>query len=110
LNFKDEFAWAAAELFLQTGDQNYLNEFWSANVPADTPWWGGVGALGYISLATHGQSRMNSNDYGRVTRALLGTADYLANIQASSAYGVSLQTDDFVWGSNSGGMNQALML
>jgi len=110
LTFNDEFAWAAAELYLQTGEQSYLNEFWAADAPAYAPWWGGVGALGYISLATHGQGKLSSTDYQKVTNALLSTANYLRGLQQSSAYGVSLTKDDFVWGSNSGGMNQALML
>jgi endoglucanase len=110
LTFNDEFAWAAAELFLQTGEQSYLNEFWAADAPAYAPWWGGVGALGYISLATHGEGRLNSTDYGKVRRALIDTGDYLKGLQASSPYGVSMTKDDFNWGSNSGGMNQALML
>lgn len=108
--FSDEFAWAAAELYLQTGEQTYLNEFWAADVPADVPWWGGVAALGYISLATHGEDRLSGTDFQRVTNTLVSTADYLKGIQTSSAYGVSLTETDFVWGSNSGGMNQALML
>lgn len=108
--FKDEFAWAAAELFLQTGEQTYLNEFWAANAPADVPWWGGVAALGYMSLATHGESSMSGTDYGRVRTALVGTADYLKGLQASSAYGVSMTEADFVWGSNSAALNQAMML
>jgi len=108
--FADEFAWAAAELYLQTGQASYLNEFWAADAPADSPWWGGVAALGYISLATHGEGRLSAADYSKVKGALLGTADFLAGVQSASAYGVTLQTTDFVWGSNSGGMNQALML
>ena len=110
LTFNDEFAWAAAELYLQTGEQTYLNEFWAANAPAYAPWWGGVGALGYISLATHGEGKLSSSDYTKVRNALLDTANYLKDRQAASAYGVSMIEDDFVWGSNSGGMNQAFML
>lgn len=110
LTFKDEFAWAAAELYLQTGQQTYLNEFFAANASPDVPWWGGVAALGYISLTTHGEGRMSGSDYNRVRNALIGTGDYLKGLQAASAYGVSLTVPDFVWGSNSGGMNQAMML
>lgn len=110
LTFKDEFAWAAAELYLQTGQQTYLNEFFAANASPDVPWWGGVAALGYISLSTHGEGRMSGSDYNRVRNALIGTGDYLKGLQAASAYGVSLTVQDFVWGSNSGGMNQAMML
>lgn len=108
--FADEFAWAAAELFLQTGQQSYLAEFFANTEEPGVPWWGGVAALGYISLATHGEGAMGATDYARVTDALIGTGDYLRGIANASAYGVTLTTTDFVWGSNSGGMNQAMML
>ena len=113
-SFSDEFAWAAAELFLLTGKQSYLTEFFATEATPDVPWWGGVAALGYISLTTHGEGKMSASDYNRVANALIGTGSYLRGLSAASAYGVSLTmsstTQDFVWGSNSGGMNQAMML
>ena len=113
-SFSDEFAWAAAELLLLNGEQSYLAEFFAVDAPPHTPWWGGVAALGYISLTTHGEGKMSASDYNRVANALIGTGSYLRGLSAASAYGVSLTmsstTQDFVWGSNSGGMNQAMML
>jgi endoglucanase len=108
--FADEFAWAAAELFLQTGQQSYLAEFFANTEEPGVPWWGGVAALGYISLATHGEGQMGATDYARVTDALVNTGSYLRGIANTSAYGVTMTATDFVWGSNSGGMNQAMML
>src|SRR5690606_17303055 len=58
----------------------------------------------------HGENQMSAGDYARVADALIGTGNYLRGISTSSAYGVSLTAPDFVWGSNSGGMNQAMML
>ena len=108
--FADEFAWAAAELFILTGEAVYLTEFFATETAAIVPSWPDVGALGYISLATHGASRMSESNYQAITAALVATADQLRGVQAMSAYGVTMAGPDFVWGSNSSALNQALML
>ena len=46
----DEFAWAAAELYLLTGEAAYLDAFQRHARDADVPNWSNVGALGWISL------------------------------------------------------------
>lgn len=107
----DEFSWAAAELFLLTGNQSYLSAHKAEDAEASTPWWGGVSALGLISLATQGEGSLNSSDLSSVTSKLISTADYLLGEQQSSAYGVSMNDPrSFNWGSNSAFLNDAMML
>ena len=108
--FADEFAWAAAELFLATKDIKYLNQFFSQKQNPVVPYWGSVAALGFISLADSGRNLMSVEEYDAVTSALVALADDLLQKKANSAFDIPMTDADFVWGSNSTVMNQALML
>ena len=110
----DEFAWAAAELYLLTGQSSYLERFKTIDADVIAPWWGGVATLGYISLAEHGKDMMSSVDYNNVTAGLIGAANGSVTKYKSTAYGVPLDETalggDFYWGSNGAAANQALVL
>lgn len=107
----DEFAWAAAELHILTREASYLAAFKAQDPEAFTPWWGGVSALGIISLAEHGQGLLNSTDMASIESKLKSTADGLLAAQQGSAYGVTMNSGmSFNWGSNSAFLNDAMML
>ena len=52
-SFFDEFRWAAAELFVTTGDPFYLAAFDPTTQNAGVPGWPHVGSLGLFTLAHH---------------------------------------------------------
>lgn len=105
----DEFAWAAAELYLLTGEASYLQEFRrQAGTPA-VPSWADVGGLAWISLAHHRQ-RLPADERARVAAEVDALAAQLAAQWRASAWRVAMQPRDFVWGSNAVVLNQALML
>lgn len=111
----DEFAWAAAELYLLTGQSSYLDRFKSIDADVISPWWGGVATLGYISLAEHGKSIMSNNDYQSVVSKIIAATSGVVTKYKASAYGVPMShtsalVTDFTWGSNSGAANQALLV
>lgn len=106
---QDEFAWAAAELFLMTDDDAYLDDFFSRNELPGVPWWGGVAALGYISLAHHAD-RLPEPQLNDIRQALQTTANDLLSTQQSSAFGVAMLSPNFNWGSNSEVLNRGLMM
>lgn len=112
--FYDEFAWAAAELYITTQDDNYYNDFLTYQGTAGIPSWGFVDALAWVSLAFHGN---NGNltmaaDQLQINTTILSVADNLLDSYAASAYGAAMgvSANDFVWGSNSVALNQGLML
>jgi len=107
---KDEFAWAAAELYITTKDDSYYTDLKPTTVTADVPWWGGVKSLGWISLAHNLDSLTSAADKTLIKTRLNGVAAGIAAKKTSSAYGVPLVNSDFNWGSNSGALNQAMML
>lgn len=109
-NVSDEFFWAAAELYITTKNDSYYTELNPANVTADIPWWGGVKSLGWISLGRHIDSLTLAADKNLIKSRLDAVAAGIATKKAASAYGVSMETGDFGWGSNSGALNQAMML
>ncbi|SMF09547.1 non-processive endocellulase [Alteromonadaceae bacterium Bs31] len=104
----DEFAWAAAELYISTGEAGYLSEFNAQNASSGLPGWSNVSPLAFVSLSFHGEGLLQASELAEVNDALLSTANGYESTYSSSAYRVSMR--DFYWGSNSSAMNQALML
>lgn len=104
----DEFAWAAAELYITTRD----DRFWAAMKPRETgcraPWWGAVEALGWMSLAHHREHLTPAADPALITQRITTLA---AELQARAAASpVRVGISKFNWGSNSGLLNEAMML
>jgi non-processive endocellulase len=104
----DEFAWAAAELFITTGDNAYLTEFLDQNAGNGVPGWNYVAPLAYMSLVFHSEDNVSASQYSNFENKLIETADGLASTYAASIYKVSMT--DFYWGSNGVALNQAMML
>ena len=106
----DEFAWAAAELFVSTGDARYLKTFKDLDQKPTVPSWNSVAALGYYSLLTAGKARLSAADAERYTSALTHTANTILDQYRQSTYQVAMEREDFVWGSNAVAMNKAMLL
>ncbi|PKQ26307.1 MAG: glycosyl hydrolase family 5 [Actinobacteria bacterium HGW-Actinobacteria-4] len=100
----DEFYWAAAQLYLTTGEQEFRNYILSSPVHTDDvfadggAYWGYVAPLARMDLAT-----VPNNLPGRdaVIQSVLDGADALVAIQQSQAFGQALPADGYDWGSNS---------
>ena len=112
--FDDEWFWAAAELFITTGDSKFaspLSSNWNSYLYV--PSWNQVGTLGLYSLLRFEkklpayQLRLDS-----AKAALLKYADgWIGNEQKSAFKTIMGQTSkDFVWGSNAVAANQGILL
>ena len=108
--FDDEFAWAAAELYLLTGDRAYLRAFEQYAGDPGVPSWSRVGSLGWISLAHHLDRLPEGNVRVRVADGIDALASRLATQWQASPWRVAMRESDFVWGSNAVVLNQAMML
>ncbi|MFC4701119.1 glycoside hydrolase family 9 protein [Glaciecola siphonariae] len=108
-NFNDEFSWAAVELFLLTEDTQFLDQYLSLNVPATTPSWPQVGTLGMLSLLNNGKELLSEAQYANVQDKVLGFANQILAEQGN-AYQVGMTRSDLIWGSNSNGLNKAIVL
>ncbi|KAF1715822.1 cellulase [Pseudoxanthomonas sangjuensis] len=106
----DEFAWAAAELYLATGDDAFYDEFIARGVAPRVPSWNEVGGLAWMALAAHRDRLTPHADGALIEERVSGMADALVRQWKRSAYRVAMQPADFVWGSNAVAMNQAMVL
>jgi len=107
----DEFAWAAAELFLRTGDKTYLADFEQRNAdPSEHLTWSQVSALPYVSLLNYGEELLGKTDYSRLQTKFFDAADQHLSNHKASAYNVAMIADDFQWGSNSSALNNGLVM
>lgn len=109
-SFEDEFAWAAAELYISSGKDSYYAAMQPAGVTASVPQWADVRGLAWISLAHHRNSLSAVADRKLIAERVDGLAASLAATWRASAYGVPMQGGDFVWGSNAVALNQSMML
>ncbi len=107
--FKDEFFWAACELFTSTGKReykNYIEKNLRENPITKAAYWRDVENLGWFTLVTH----FTGDDFepaekGRIM--ILKTADKMAAFMDSLPY--RLPSEIFHWGSNSDQLNYAVL-
>jgi endoglucanase len=112
---RDEFYWAAAELFITTGQQTYLDAlraspYWTGEAfPASGFDWRSVAALGRLDLAGV-PSRLPGADRAAARASVRAAADrYLATVR-DQAYGVSITPDQYVWGSSAVVLNKLAVI
>lgn len=115
----DEFYWAAAELFVSTGRDEYLAALKIGGGPPTGRQaspdgipdisWNAVRMLGSISLATV-PNRLPSSDREQIQRGLVEHARaYLAEGE-TQGYGLPFAGPDYSWGSNAILLNRAIVL
>ncbi len=109
-DFSDEFAWAAAELYITTRKDHYYAAMNLPGAAIGVPSWGHVNGLPWISLAHHLDSLTPVADTRLIRQRLDALAQQLHRQTLESAYRVPMLEKDFIWGSNSVALNQAMML
>lgn len=112
----DERYWAAAELFLTTGEKRFAQDVERSPLATADIWsrsgfsWGSVAALGRLDLATV-PSRLASRDAVRAS-VVAGAQKYLGWQQAE-AFGTAYPGEadgSYVWGSSSSVLNNQVVL
>ncbi len=107
---EDEFFWAAAELYITTLKESYYAASNAASTSATVPSWGDVRSLGWISLAHHRTGLSAVADQELIAERIETLAKQLRSQWSDSAYRVTMQTGDFIWGSNSVALGQGMVL
>ncbi len=106
----DEFAWAAAELYITTGQDEYYVAMNPSEVANAVPSWSQSRGLAWMSLAHHRDGLTELADRDLIASRVTELADQLLQVWRESAYRVVMQRGNFVWGSNGVALNNAMML
>jgi endoglucanase len=99
----DEWFWAAAEMYLLSGENSYREKMRSNYEKPVTPKWNVVNTLGIISLLTS-DKRGEFEDF---EKDFIEYADNMLAIEKESPYLTS--TNKFAWGSNSDVANDGML-
>ena len=116
----DEFYWAAAELFLTTGEDTYRTALLHSPLHGDTDAlfprgggmsWSATAGLGALDLATL-PSKLTHEQRAAVRATVTKAADTYASDSEKSAYGVPYapKGGKYEWGSNSQVLNNMIVL
>jgi len=110
-NFEDEWKWAAAELYVSTGEKGYLN-YLKKNMPLPR-YKGGEGWRSYMNnLAVftllNSKQELPEEWKPKLKKALMAVADTLLEKIDTNDYFQPI--DRFVWGSSSDVMNAAMIM
>ena len=111
-NVSDEFEWAAAELFITTGNSIYKNDINENSIGNGVPAWPYTAPLALISLAHHEAEISDDINVDVVKNRLVATANLLRGAVQQTAMRVAMGSSngDFVWGSNGQAGNQIMIL
>jgi endoglucanase len=108
----DEFYWAATELFITTGEDVYRDALMDSRHFKAFPggmWWGGTGTLGTISLLT-AANELPEDEVARLREQIINAADNYRTVVETEGYGVSMRASEYVWGSSSTVLNNAIIM
>jgi len=120
----DEFYWAACELYVTTGDDDYYDDMEDSSFFLKLPTtlgggesvdsvgsfdWGNTAALGTMTLALN-EKAISSSDFGKVKDNIVSASEHYIDMEADQGYGlpygqstISYNDKDrgYLWGSNS---------
>ncbi|RYY73338.1 MAG: endoglucanase [Gammaproteobacteria bacterium] len=105
----DEFYWAAAELYITTGDSKYLSTLNSRSVTQTNFGWADTDLAGLISLAIVPASQTASLR-SAAQQKIVSIADLHIATQNSSGYPAPSSITDYYWGSNGSVANKLILM
>ena len=103
ISLKDEWFWAAAEMYLLTGNPQYREMMLEKYQKPLTPTWNQVQTLGVISIL----NSEKRNEFPDMEADFMTHVDNLIAKEETSPYVVSI--DKFAWGSNSDVANDGML-
>ncbi|MCL2260347.1 MAG: glycoside hydrolase family 9 protein [Fibromonadales bacterium] len=106
---KDEFLWAATELYITTKKNNYKQAIDTTSFNTHAPWWGDVNFLAVYRLA-NSKNGFDKNLTKAAQDTLLVVANMLRDEVEKSAYALPVLKWNWVWGSNSVIANNGIVL
>jgi len=113
-NDSDERLWAAAELYLANGDASahtyFTTNYSSGGIITTTMYWGGVKPLAEMTYLRGNRAGINTTVQSQIRQSLQGYASFLLGLHGNSGFGTAMAVSDYVWGSNSQALNNAILM
>lgn len=109
----DERLWAAAEMLITTGDAKYqdaLSRLMREDLTKTDFGWTDVSGFAALAVLTDPAHRAVADIADGLRTAVLAEADRLAAVAEHSGYGVAMEPEDYVWGSNMVVLNRGMLL
>lgn len=110
---KDERLWAAAEMFVATGEEKYksaLEELCKENLGKTDFGWTDVSGLASMAILTDIKKQTPVELRREFRDIILTEADRLTHISEESGYLVAMKPEDYVWGSNMVVLNRGMLM
>lgn len=106
----DEFYWAAAELFITTGDNEYKSYLLKSEQfgKVDAFDWGSTAPLGTISLTTVKNS-LPADKISLLKKDIMSFSDHMLTVQQKDGYAVLID-GSYPWGSNGLILNNMILV
>ncbi|NLG17118.1 MAG: cellulase [Fibrobacter sp.] len=112
-NVKDEFQWAATELYISTKLDSFFTIAYTSgqlNPEYSIPGWPEVATLGLYSLFLNRENLTSVVTQASINSKIQTLASEYAGRCNSNAYSLSMTSDDYYWGSNSVAANQGMAM
>lgn len=109
----DERLWAAAEMLVTTGGQKYqerLDALLGENLSKTDFGWTDVSGFAALAVLTDMSHRASADSAADLREAVIAEADRLVAVAEKSGYGVAMEAEDYVWGSNMVVLNRGMLL
>ncbi|WP_299711247.1 glycoside hydrolase family 9 protein [uncultured Tenacibaculum sp.] len=105
-----EFQWAAAELFVTSGNKKFIKDISVATVSNKVPWWQDASALTLYTIVKYGENFKGQIPFKKAKNKFLSKADELKNRILKSSMRIAMDGSDYVWGSNGVAGNQLMYI
>lgn len=108
----DERLWAAAEMLVTTGEQKYqaeVDRLLREELTKTDFGWTDVSGFAALALLTDESHRAAAGSVAALRDAVLVEADRLAAVAEQSGYGVAMEPEDYIWGSNMVVLNRGML-
>lgn len=109
----DERLWAAAELLITTGERKYqeqLTLLQKEQLTFTDFGWTDVSGFAALALLTDPKQSADAQTLAFLRKKVAEEADRLVRLGEESGYGVAMEPEDYVWGSNMVVLNRAMLL
>lgn len=109
---RDERLWAAAELFVLTGEEKYqkvLDALAKEELSMSDFGWTDVSGLASMAVLTDKNPHPSYWTRKKLKDSVITEADRLLKIREKSGYMVAMEPEDYVWGSNMVVLNRGML-